>query len=166
MITMTIILINDMKLSSGIYTASKQRKARTKTTLIKFLKSRNIRSLCNTTHSYERYVPTTGYRRHNCTRTKYINSLGHHKLFKIIHEKKLGVMRLQTACDENVKNFAPEGCTHEWFQLFIFCGKKTSRILSVLTELLTKLSIGSMAQPRGFSFPLVLSPIKFNRINC
>ena len=81
MITMTITLINDMKLSSGIYTASKQRKARTKTTLIKFLMSRNIRSLCNTAHSNERYVPITGYRRHNCTRTKYINSLGHHKLF-------------------------------------------------------------------------------------
>ena len=26
--------------------------------------SRNIRSLCNTTHSNERYVPITGYRRH------------------------------------------------------------------------------------------------------
>ena len=79
---MTIILINDVKLSSGIiiYTASKQRKARTKTTLIKFLMSRNIRSLCNTTHSNERYVPITGYRRHNCTKTKYINSLGHHTL--------------------------------------------------------------------------------------
>ena len=68
-----------MKLSSGIYTASKQRKARTKTTLSKFLMSRNIRSLCNTTHSNERCVPITGYRRHNCTRTKYINSLGHHR---------------------------------------------------------------------------------------
>ena len=68
-----------MKLSSGIYTASKQRKARTKTASIKFLMSRNIRSLCNTTHSNERYVPITGYRRHNCTRTKYIDSLGHHK---------------------------------------------------------------------------------------
>ena len=79
MLRMTIILINDMKLSSGIYTTSKQRKARTKTTLIKFLMSRNIRSLCNTTHSNERYVPITGYRRHNCTRTKYINSLDHHR---------------------------------------------------------------------------------------
>ena len=53
-----------MKLSSGIYTAIEQRKARTKTTLIKFLLSRNIRSLRNTTHSNERYVPITGYRRH------------------------------------------------------------------------------------------------------
>ena len=52
-----------MKLSSGIYTASKQRKARTKTTLIKFLLSRNIRSLRYTAHSNERYVQTTGYRR-------------------------------------------------------------------------------------------------------
>ena len=42
--------------------------------------SRNIRSLCNTTHSNERYVPITGYRRHNCTRTKYVNSLGHHSV--------------------------------------------------------------------------------------
>ena len=41
--------------------------------------SRNIRSLCNTTHSNERYVPITGYRRHNYTKTKYINSLGHHR---------------------------------------------------------------------------------------
>ena len=79
MITMTITLINDMKLSSGIYTASKQRKARTKTILIKFLLSRNIRSLRNTTHSNERYVPITGYRRQNYTKTKYINSLGHHR---------------------------------------------------------------------------------------
>ena len=45
--------------------------------------SRNIRSLCNTTHSNERYVPITGYRRHNYTRTKYINSLGHHKTIKV-----------------------------------------------------------------------------------
>ena len=41
--------------------------------------SRNIRSLSNTTHSNERYVPITGYRRHNYTRTKYINSVGHHR---------------------------------------------------------------------------------------
>ena len=57
-----------MKLSSGIHTASKekreqQRKARTKTTLIKLFLSRNIRSLRITTHSNERYVPITGYRR-------------------------------------------------------------------------------------------------------
>ena len=78
MLTITIILINDMKLSSNIYIASEQRKARTKTTLMKFLMSRNIRSLCNTTHTNERYVPITGYRRHNCTRTKNINSLGHY----------------------------------------------------------------------------------------
>ena len=68
-----------MKLSSGIYTASEQRKARTKTTLIESLLSRNIGSLRNTTHSNERYVPITGYSRQNYTRTKYINSLGHHK---------------------------------------------------------------------------------------
>ena len=71
--------INYMKLSSGIYKASKQRKVRTKTTLIKFLLSRNIRSLRNTTHSNERYVPITGYSRQNYTKTKYIDSLGHHK---------------------------------------------------------------------------------------
>ena len=53
-----------MKLSSGIHAASEQRKARTKTTLIKFLLSRDIRSLRNTTHSNERYVPITRYRRH------------------------------------------------------------------------------------------------------
>ena len=34
-----------------------------KTTLIKFLLSRSIRSLRNTTHSNERYVQITGYRR-------------------------------------------------------------------------------------------------------
>ena len=50
-----------MKLCSGIYTASEQRKVRTKTTLIKFLLSRNIRSLRNTTHSNEVYVQITGY---------------------------------------------------------------------------------------------------------
>ena len=72
-----------MKLSSSTYTASEQRKARTKTTLIKFLLSRNIRSLRNTTHSNERYVPITGYRRQNYTKTKYMNSLGHHKLKRI-----------------------------------------------------------------------------------
>ena len=69
----------EIKRSSGIYTASKQRKARTKTTLIRFLLSRSIRSLCNTTHSNERYVPITGYSRQNYTRTKYINSVGHHR---------------------------------------------------------------------------------------
>ena len=60
-----------MKLSSGICTASKQRKARTKTTIIKFLFSRNIRSLRNTTRSNERYVPITGYRR-QLYKDKYI----------------------------------------------------------------------------------------------
>ena len=51
-----------MKLSSGIYyTARKQRKARIKTTFIKFLLSRNIRSLRNTPLSNERYyVQITG----------------------------------------------------------------------------------------------------------
>ena len=68
-----------------MYTASEQRKARTKATLIKFLLSRNIRSLRNTTHNNERYVPITGYRRQIYTRTKYINSLGHHK---VISKKK------------------------------------------------------------------------------
>ena len=62
-----------------IYTASEQRKARTKTTLLKFLLSRNIRSLRNTTHNNERYVPITGYCRQNYTRTKCINSLDHHR---------------------------------------------------------------------------------------
>ena len=42
------------------------------TTLIKFFLSGNIRSLRNTTHSNERYVPITGYRRQNYTKTKYI----------------------------------------------------------------------------------------------
>ena len=41
--------------------------------------SRNIRSLCNTTHSNEQYVPITGYRIHNYTRAKYVNSLDLHK---------------------------------------------------------------------------------------
>ena len=72
-----------MKLRSGIYTAREQRKARTKTTLIKFLLSRNIRSLRNTIHSNERYVPITGYRRQNYTRTKYINSFGHHNFIAV-----------------------------------------------------------------------------------
>ena len=45
----------------------------------KFSRSATVRSLCNTTHSNERYVPITGYRRHNYTRTKYINSLGHYR---------------------------------------------------------------------------------------
>ena len=53
-----------MKLSSGIYTAREQRKAKTTTRLIKFLLSRNIRSLRNTTHSNEQYMPISGYRRH------------------------------------------------------------------------------------------------------
>ena len=66
------------------YIYSKQtKKSENKDTVIKFLMSRNIRSLCNTTHNNEQYVPITGYRRHNCTRTKYINSLGHHKLIKL-----------------------------------------------------------------------------------
>ena len=50
-----------MKLSSGIYTASERRKARTKTILIKFLLYRNIRSL---RFSNERHMPITGNRRH------------------------------------------------------------------------------------------------------
>ena len=48
--------------------------------------SRNIRSLCYTTHSNERYVPITGYRRHNYTRAKYINSLDLHK-YKLLFQK-------------------------------------------------------------------------------
>ena len=52
-----------MKLSSGIYAASEQRTARTKTTLIKLLLSHNFRSLCNTIHSNEQNVPITRYRR-------------------------------------------------------------------------------------------------------
>ena len=70
-----------MKLSSGIYTASKQTKARTKTTLIKFLLSRKICSLRNTTHSNKRYVPITDtadiYTRTNIK----LYSLGHHRPF-------------------------------------------------------------------------------------
>ena len=38
---------DDIKQSSGLYTASEQRKAKTKTTLIKFLLSRSIRSSRN-----------------------------------------------------------------------------------------------------------------------
>ena len=77
-----------MKLSSDRYTASEQRKARTKTTLIKFLLSRNIRSLCNITHSNERYVPITGYRRQNYPRTKYSYSFGHQRCKKKLKLKK------------------------------------------------------------------------------
>ena len=69
-----------MKLSSGIYTASKQRKARTKATLIIFPLSRNIRALRNTTHSNERYTAITDtadiYSRTNVK----LYSLGHHRL--------------------------------------------------------------------------------------
>ena len=112
MITMTMILINDMKLNSGIYTASKQRKARTKTTLIEFLMSRNIRSLCNTTHSNERYVLITGYRRHNCTRTKYINSLGHHRFKppfnKILVARLAGSVRNKQVGAQSI---------NKWFEL-------------------------------------------------
>ena len=62
------------------YIYSKQtNKSKNKDTVIKFLLSCNIRSLCNTAHSNERYVPITGYRRQNYTKTKYINSLGHHR---------------------------------------------------------------------------------------
>ena len=59
--TSGIYLINNNNLqqSRGMYTASKQRKAKTKTTIIEFTLSRNIRSLCNTMHSNERYVPIT-----------------------------------------------------------------------------------------------------------
>ena len=53
----------DIQQSSGIYSVSEQRKARTKTIIIKLILSRNIHSLCNTTHSNERYVPIIGYRR-------------------------------------------------------------------------------------------------------
>ena len=61
------------------YIYSKQtKKSENKDTVIKFLLSCNIRSLCNTAHCSERHVPTTGHRRQN-TRIKYINSLGHHK---------------------------------------------------------------------------------------
>ena len=48
------------------YIYSKQtKKSGNKDTIIKFLLSCNIRSLCNTAHSNERYVPITGYRRQN-----------------------------------------------------------------------------------------------------
>ena len=40
-----------------------------------------MRSLCNTTHNKKRYVPITGHRRQNFTRTKYINLLDHHRPF-------------------------------------------------------------------------------------
>ena len=68
-----------MKLSSGIYTSSKQRKARTKTTLIKFFLSRHIRSLRNTAHSNERYVQITGYRRQLLKDKIKLYSLGHQR---------------------------------------------------------------------------------------
>ena len=71
---------DDIKQNSGIYIVSKQRKARIKTTLIKFLLSCNIRSLCNTTHSNEQYVPITRYRRHIYPRTNIkLYLLGHHR---------------------------------------------------------------------------------------
>ena len=48
------------------YIYSKQtKKSENKDTVIKFLLSCNIRSLCNTAHCSERYVPTTGHRRQN-----------------------------------------------------------------------------------------------------
>ena len=48
------------------YIYSKQtKKSENKDTVIKFLLSCNIRSLCNTAHCNERYVPTTGHRRQN-----------------------------------------------------------------------------------------------------
>ena len=59
---------------------SEQRK--TRTILIKFLLSRSIRSFYNTTHSNERYVPITGYRR-QLLKDKYsitVYSVGHHSL--------------------------------------------------------------------------------------
>ena len=40
--------------------------------LIKFFLSRDIRSLCNTTHNNVQYPPITGNRRQYYTRTKYI----------------------------------------------------------------------------------------------
>ena len=47
------------------YIYSKQtKKSENKDTVIKFLLSCNIRSLCNTAHSNERYAPITGYRKH------------------------------------------------------------------------------------------------------
>ena len=61
---------------------SEQRKMRTRTILIKFLLSRSIRSFYNTTHSNERYVPITGYRR-QLLKDKYsitVYSVGHHSL--------------------------------------------------------------------------------------
>ena len=48
------------------YIYSKQtKKSENKDTVIKFLLSCNIRSLCNTAHCSERYVPTTGHCRQN-----------------------------------------------------------------------------------------------------
>ena len=69
-----------MKLSSGMYTASEQRKARTKTTLIKFFLSRNIRSLRNT--PYQRAICADSRIPLTIIREQILNSLGHHILNK------------------------------------------------------------------------------------
>ena len=56
------------------YIYSKQtKKSENKDTVIKFLLSCNIRSLCNTAHCNDRYVPTTGHRRQNTRITILIN---------------------------------------------------------------------------------------------
>ena len=53
----------DIRQSSGLYVASETKQTENKDTLTNFFLSRDIRSLCNTTHSIEQYVPITGYRR-------------------------------------------------------------------------------------------------------
>ena len=45
--------------------SNQTKKSENKDTVIKFLLFCNIRSLCNTAHDSERYVPTTGHRRQN-----------------------------------------------------------------------------------------------------
>ena len=71
------------------YIYSKQtKKSENKDTVIKFLLSCNIRSLCNTAHCSERYVPTTGHRRQN-TR---INILINGSATTDLPPRKMGMM--------------------------------------------------------------------------
>ena len=79
--------------------------------------SRNIRSLCNTTHSNKRYVPITGYRRHNCTRTKCINSHGHHSsiVLSIDCFKNAIIFRLEVQLEKAALNLVSREIGKEIF---------------------------------------------------
>ena len=84
--------------------------------------SRNIRSLCNTTHSNKRYVPITGYRRHNCTRTKYINSHGHHSsiVLSIDCFKNAIIFRLEVQLEKAALNLVSREIRKEIFRSIMF----------------------------------------------